>query len=219
MSPVPTRGVTRWRRSAMLATPAVLAIAGMATAIVNGALAANLSVSNSPLTVTSSKDVVASGGLAAVMSNTQDKAGSAGSKTSVLEAAVKNAQMADVCATVNQSVLGLPFTLQVKAGDGTPGSLTVNQVLADATSLTGNATMADDGSGTAKTTVGDDASGFSTAAQGVTGAPGEFGLTSNGTKTTISNLNASAKYATIAGAVTLKGLSVKIVSGTSTTCS
>lgn len=73
---VETRGVTRWRRSAFLAVPATAAVAAMATAMVQGALAANLSLTSVPFTL-SSRTVAAPQGIGAVM-HTIDAGGARG---------------------------------------------------------------------------------------------------------------------------------------------
>ncbi|HSV41216.1 MAG TPA: hypothetical protein VLI04_20815, partial [Nocardioidaceae bacterium] len=69
-----TRGVTRWRRSLFIAGPAALAVSAMTVAVLQGALAVNFAVTDKPLVVTSSKPVIANGGIAAIMSSVNNQA-------------------------------------------------------------------------------------------------------------------------------------------------
>ena len=216
MSLPTTRGVTRWRRSAFIAVPASIAVATMTVAVLQGALAVNFAVSDKPLVVTSTKPVHATGGVAAIMSSVNNQAASNG--RSVVEAGVQHAELADVCARITQSVLGHPFTLVLKAGNGQAGSIQANQLVADAESLTGNATLSDPTPGDgvpAKTLVGLDAASLNPGTDLVRGQGGDFGLRSDG-HATISNLRAEAAAATVAGDVTLNNLDISIKSGDQT---
>jgi len=212
MSLPTTRGVTRWRRSAVIAVPASVAVASMTVAVLQGALAVNFAVSDKPLVITSSKPVHADG-IAAIMSSVNNQAASNG--RSVLEAGVQHAELADLCARLTQSVLGKQFTLVLKGGTGEPGSIQANKLVADAEGLTGNATLSDatpnDGV-PAKTIVGLDAASLSQSEDLVRGQAGDFGLRSDG-HATMNNLRASASAATVAGDVTLSNLDIAIKAG------
>lgn len=213
MSMPSTRGVTRWRRSLFIAGPAALAVSAMTVAVLQGALAVNFAVTDKPLVVTSSKPVIANGGIAAIMSSVNNQAATNG--RSVVEAGVHHAEMADICARVTQSVLGLPFTLVIKAGSGQPGSIQANKIVAAAEAITGNAQLSDPTPGDgvpAKTVVGLDAASLNSGSDLVSGKGGDFALRTDG-QATVTGLRAEASAATVAGDVTMNNLDLSIKSG------
>ncbi|WP_030222003.1 DUF6230 family protein [Streptomyces bikiniensis] len=217
------RGVTRWRRSAFLALPATVAIGAMATAMVQGALAANLSLTSVPFTL-SSKTVAAPQGIGAVM-HTVDAGGPKGAA----EVGLAKAGLDGICVhavqSVNLPVIGslgtwslnisspaaaTPLTSdQLVAGAG----LQANKLVLDAQALKAStATLhASDGS---PNVIGAAADSDGIKSTGITdGTPGQFGLDATGGRTDIKNLNADANAATISGAITLPDLAIGIAHG------
>ncbi|MEU0400046.1 DUF6230 family protein [Streptomyces sp. NPDC006197] len=221
-----TRGVTRWRRSAFLAVPATAAVAAMATAMVQGALAANLSLTSVPFTL-SSKTVAAPQGIGAVM-HTIDAGGAKGAA----EVGIAKAGLDGICVhavqSVNLPVIGslgtwslnisspaaaTPLTSdQLVAGAG----LQANKLVLDAQALKA-ATATLNASDTTPNVIGAAADGAGIKGTGINdGTPGQFGLDATGGRTDIKNLNADANGATIAGAITLPDLAIGIAHGDKT---
>ncbi|MCZ7432498.1 DUF6230 family protein [Streptomyces sp. WMMC1477] len=217
------RGVTRWRRSALLALPATAAIGGMTMAMVQGALAANLSLTSVPFTL-SSKTVAAPDGIAAVMSTVD-----AGGPTSTAEVGIPKAGLDGICVHATQSVnlpvvgdLGTwslnisspesptPLTPeQLAAGEG----LQANRLVLDAQSVQA-ATATLNASPTSPNVIGAAADSDNIKAAGITdGTPGQFGLDATGGQTNLASLDADANGATLSGAITLPNLSIGIKHG------
>ncbi|MFJ9824040.1 cholesterol esterase [Streptomyces sp. NPDC101160] len=222
-----TRGVTRWRRSVFLALPATAAVAGMATAMVQGALAANLSLTSVPFTLTS-KTVAAPSGIGAVM-HTVDAGGAKGAA----EVGIAQAGLDGLCVHATQSVnlpvvgtLGtwsLNISSPAAATPLTPDQLAAGQglqaqkLILDAQSVkAAKATL--NATATTPNVIGAAADGSGIKGTGVTdGSAGQFGLDATGGRTTLESLKADANGATIAGAITLPDLAIDIASG-NTSC-
>lgn len=220
-----TRGVTRWRRSACLAIPAAAAIGGMVTAMMQGALAANLSLTSVPFTL-SSKTVAAPNGIGAVM-HTVD----AGGAKTAAEVGLAKAGLDGICVhavqSVNLPVVGnlgtwslnisspaaaTPLTPdQLAAGAG----LQANKLILDAQSLKAS-TATLNASDATPNVIGAAADSANIKTTGIQdGTPGQFGLDATGGRTDIKNLNADANGATIAGAITLPDLAIGVAHGDS----
>ncbi|MFF2780240.1 DUF6230 family protein [Streptomyces sp. NPDC058052] len=219
------RGVTRWRRSAFLAVPACAAVAAMATAMVQGALAANLSLTSVPFTL-SSRTVAAPQGIGAVM-HTIDAGGPKGAA----QVGIAKAGLDGICVHATQSV-DLPvigslgtWSLNISSPAAqTPltsdqlvngAGLQANKLILDAQALKA-ATATLNASDATPNVIGAAADGDGIKATGIKdGAAGQFGLDATGGRTDISNLNADANGATIAGAITLPDLAIAIKHGDS----
>ncbi|MFF9199087.1 DUF6230 family protein [Streptomyces sp. NPDC014779] len=217
------RGVTRWRRSVLLALPAGAAVAGMASAMVQGALAANLSLTSVPFTL-SSRTVAAPSGIGAVM-HTVDAGGPKGAA----EVGIAQAGLDGLCVhatqAVNLPVIGslgtwslnisspaaaTPLTPdQLAAGEG----LQARKLVLDAQALKASkATL--NASDTTPNVIGAAADGAGIKGTGINdGTAGQFGLDATGGRTTIESLKADANGATIAGAITLPNLAIGIAHG------
>ncbi|MGW4159777.1 DUF6230 family protein [Streptomyces sp. NPDC004788] len=222
-----TRGVTRWRRSVFLALPATAAVAGMATAMVQGALAANLSLTSVPFTL-SSKTVAAPSGIGTVM-HTVDAGGAKGAA----EVGIAQAGLDGLCVHATQSVnlpvvgtLGtwsLNISSPAAATPLTPDQLAAGQglqaqkLILDAQSVkAAKATL--NATATTPNVIGAAADGNGIKGTGITdGSAGQFGLDATGGRTTLESLKADANGATIAGAITLPDLAIDIASG-NTSC-
>ncbi|MFJ8045946.1 cholesterol esterase [Kitasatospora sp. NPDC096147] len=217
------RGVTRWRRSALIAVPATCAIAAMTLAMVQGVLAANLSLTSVPFTL-SSNTVAAPKGLGAVMTTV-----TAGSPTAAAEVGLPKAGLDGICIhavqSVNLPVVGTvgtwslnisspaaatPLTsAQLASGQG----IQANNLILDAQSVKG-ATATLNATATTPNQIGAAADSANIKGTGITdGTAGQFGLDATGGQTDISGLKANANGATIGGAITLPDLAINLANG------
>ncbi|WP_431780577.1 DUF6230 family protein [Streptomyces chumphonensis] len=217
------RGVTRWRRSAALALPAGIAVGAMTAAMVQGALAANLSLTSVPFTL-SSKTVAAPDGIGAIMNSVD-----AGGEKAVAQVGLPRAGLDGICVHATQSVnlpvigdLGTwslnihspaadtPLTPeQLASGDG----LQANKLVLDAQAVNA-ATATLNASTVTPNTIGAAADSQNIKDTGLTGGtPGQFGLDATGGRTDLNGLAADANGATISGAITLPDLSIGIKHG------
>ncbi|SEM00922.1 cholesterol esterase [Streptacidiphilus jiangxiensis] len=218
------RGVTRWRRSALLAVPAVGAVAGMTVAMVSGALAANLSLSSVPFTLTSNT-VAAPSGLGTVL----DTVTTGTTSTASAEVGLPKAGLDGICIhavqSVNLPVVGtvgtwsLNISSPAAATPLTPAQLAAGQGL-QATNLILNAQAIKAGSATLNATattpnvIGAAADGAGVRTSGITdGTAGQFGLDAGGGEADLSSLNANANGATLGGAITLPNMNIALVNG------
>ncbi|AUG80911.1 hypothetical protein CFP65_6247 [Kitasatospora sp. MMS16-BH015] len=218
------RGVTRWRRSALVAVPAVIAISAMAVAMTEGALAANLSLTAVPFTL-SSNTMAAPKGLGAVMTTVNAGA----NPTAVTEVGLAKAGLDGICIHATQSV-NLPVvgtvgtwslnitspaaatpltTAQLDAGQG----LQASNLILDGGAITGaSATL--NATATTPNQIGAGADSANIKNSGITdGSTGQFGLDATGGETDISGLKAHANGATLGGAITLPNLNIALVNG------
>ncbi|WP_406859107.1 DUF6230 family protein [Streptomyces sp. HUAS MG47] len=220
-----TRGVTRWRRSACLAIPAAAAVGGMVTAMMQGALAANLSLSSVPFTL-SSKTVAAPNGIGSVLHGID-----AGGQKAAAEVGLAKAGLDGICVHATQEVnlpivggLGTwslnisspeaatPLTHdQLAAGEGLQATkLILDSQALEASTATLNASDA------TPNVIGAAADSANIKTTGIQdGTPGQFGLDATGGRTDIRNLDADANGATIAGAITLPNLKIGVAHGDS----
>ncbi|MFB9370932.1 DUF6230 family protein [Kitasatospora sp. NPDC001664] len=218
-----SRGVTRWRRSALIAVPATAAVAAMTLAMAQGVLAANLSLTSVPFTL-SSNTVAASKGLGAVMTTV-----TAGSPTAAAEVGLPKAGLDGICIHAVQSV-NLPVvgtigtwsmnisspaaatpltTAQLAAGQG----IQANNLILDAQSVKG-ATATLNATAATPNQIGAAADSANIKGTGITdGTAGQFGLDATGGQTDILGLKANANGATIGGAITLPNLAINLANG------
>jgi hypothetical protein len=217
------RGVTRWRRSALVALPATALVVGMTVAMTEGVLAANLSLTSVPFTLTSTT-VAAPKGLGTVLTTV-----TAGSSTAAAEVGLPKAGLDGVCIHAVQSV-NLPVigtvgtwslnisspgaatpltTAQLAAGQG----IQANNLVLDAQAVKGaSATL--NATATTPNQIGAAADSANIKGTGITdGTTGQFGLDATGGETDISGLSANANGATIGGAMTLPNLSIALANG------
>ncbi|RKE22382.1 cholesterol esterase [Streptomyces sp. TLI_171] len=217
------RGVTRWRRSALVALPATAVVAAMTVAMAQGVLAANLSLTSVPFTL-SSNTVAAPKGIGAVLTTI-----TAGNSTAAAEVGLPKAGLDGICIHAVQSV-NLPVigtigtwslnitspaattpltTAQLAAGQG----LQANNLILDAQAVKGaSATL----NATAATPnqIGAAADSANIKGAGITdGTAGQFGLDATGGETDITGLRANANGATIGGAITLPNLAINLANG------
>ncbi|KMO98676.1 DUF6230 family protein [Streptomyces roseus] len=155
-------GRVRWRKSAAVAVPAVLAVGAMAVVMAQGALAASFAVSGTAFQVSSSK--LSSKGLASYVQTDRSVDGK-GHPVALL--GIGEATLADICQAAEvQTPLGT-VVFKLTAG-GAAGEVTASNLVIDGEDLDGDATF-----GTAQ--IGRDASTLDRV-DGVRGEPGKFGL-------------------------------------------
>ncbi|MFE2877926.1 DUF6230 family protein [Streptomyces roseus] len=155
-------GRVRWRRSAAVAVPAVLAVGAMAAVMAQGALAASFAVSGTAFQVSSSK--LSSKGLASYVQTDRSVDGK-GHPVALL--GIGEATLTDICQAAEvQTPLGT-VVFKLTAG-GAAGEVTASNLVIDGEDLDGDATF-----GTAQ--IGRDASTLDRV-DGVRGEPGKFGL-------------------------------------------
>ncbi|MBB5118241.1 DUF6230 family protein [Streptomyces eurocidicus] len=155
-------GRTAWRKSALVAVPAVLAVGAMAAVMAQGALAASFAVSGTNFQVSSGK--LTSKGLSSYVQTDRSVDGK-GHPVALL--GIGDATLSDICQAASvRTPLGV-VTFKLTAG-GAAGDVTASNLIIDGEDLVGDARF-----GTAQ--IGRDASTLDEVA-GVTGEPGAFGL-------------------------------------------
>jgi hypothetical protein len=125
-------GHTRWRRFALVLTPAYLVVAAILVLASTGVLGVSFAVSGTALTITAGSLTtggVDGNGVGFYQFGVVDFAGSGGAAPQ-MESIIPNASLTDLC----QSVAVGPVTLRITAGDaGTP--VTATNLVVDSTSL------------------------------------------------------------------------------------
>ncbi|MEV7729505.1 DUF6230 family protein [Streptomyces sp. NPDC087917] len=155
-------GRVHWKRTAVVAVPAVLAVGAMAVVMAQGALAASFAVSGTSFQVSSSK--LSSKGLASYV-QTDRSADGKGHPVALL--GIGEATLSDICqsAVVDTPVGKVVFKL---TAGGPAGEVTAGSLVIDGEDLEGDAVF-----GTAQ--IGRDASTLDQV-DGVKGEAGKFGL-------------------------------------------
>ncbi|MEU9032603.1 DUF6230 family protein [Streptomyces sp. NPDC048383] len=156
------RGRVRWRRSALVALPALVAVGVLGTVMARGALAASFAVSGTSFQVSSSK--LTSKGLASYVQTDRSVDGT-GHPVALL--GIGDATLTDICQSAEVDTPLGTVVFKLTAG-GPAGEVTASSLIIDGEDLDGDATF-----GTAQ--IGRDASTLD-AVEGVRGEPGKFGL-------------------------------------------
>ncbi|MBT2543004.1 cholesterol esterase [Streptomyces sp. ISL-44] len=158
----PREGRVHWKKTAVVAMPAVVAVGAMAMIMAQGALAASFAVSGTSFQVSSSK--LSSKGLASYVQTDRSVDGK-GHPVALL--GIGEATLTDICQAAE---VGTPLgTVVFKLTAGGPaGEVTATNLVIDGEDLNGDATF-----GTAQ--IGRDASTLDQV-DGVKGEPGKFGL-------------------------------------------
>lgn len=216
-----TRGVTRWRRSAVIAVPAAAAVAGMAAAMLNGVLAANLAISNTDFTLKAAGVTTDHNGLSLVAQSIHRSTGTtSGTDKGVAEVGITQATLNNMCVAAHQT---LPIVGAFDVKLTLPGTATTaNNLILNADSLSAqSATL--QGSSSNPIILGQDAAQVG---NGITnGAAGAFGLVSGDSSSTstlpgstLGTLNANAQSATIGGSLSLTsgGLNISVAPSSAT---
>ncbi|MER7394249.1 DUF6230 family protein [Streptomyces sp. NPDC000151] len=155
-------GRTSWRKSAVVAVPAVLAVGALATVMAQGVLAASFAVSGTNFQVTSGK--LTSDGLASYVHTDRSTDGT-GHPVALL--GIGRAHLSDICQSAQVSTPVGPVVFKLTAG-GKAGPVTADSLVIDGEDLVGDARF-----GTAQ--IGRDASTLDEV-PGVRGPKGKFGL-------------------------------------------
>ncbi|MGW0735959.1 DUF6230 family protein [Streptomyces sp. NPDC002851] len=186
-------GRTDWKKTAVVAMPAVLAVGAMASVMAEGALAASFAVSGTSFQVASDK--LSSQGLASYVQTDRSVDGK-GHPVALL--GIGDARLSDICqaAEVKTPVGNVVFKL---TAGGKAGDVTASNLVIDGEDLVGDARF-----GTAQ--IGRDASTLDEV-EGVKGEPGKFGLQAGDIE--VSAVRSHAWSAT-GGNFRLKGMKVDV---------
>ncbi|GAB3667713.1 hypothetical protein GCM10027589_33780 [Actinocorallia lasiicapitis] len=197
----------------------------MAAAMVQGALAANLSLTNVPFSL-SSDTVAAPQGMGAVLTTV----GSNGTTATgaAAEVGIPKAGLDGICvhATQTFNVAGLnlgTYSLNIsspKTGASVAALAAGSGIQADNMILNAQAVNAATatlgGSATTPTTIGASADSVNSGTSGIKdGVPGAFGLNATGGQAALTGLDASANGATIGGTISLPNLKIALATGDS----
>ncbi|MFD8983619.1 DUF6230 family protein [Streptomyces sp. NPDC059564] len=155
-------GRVNWKKSAVVALPAAVAVGAMAVVMAQGALAASFAVSGTGFQVSSSK--LSSKGLASYV-QTDRSADGKGHPVALL--GIGEATLSDICQSAEVDTPVGKVVFKLTAG-GPAGEVTASSLVIDGEDLDGDATF-----GTAQ--IGRDASTLDQV-DGVRGEPGKFGL-------------------------------------------
>lgn len=155
-------GRTSWKRTAVAALPALVAVGALATVMADGALAASFAVSGTHFQVASGK--LTSSGLASYV-HTDRSADGSGHPVALL--GIGSANLSDICQSAEVKTPLGPVVFKLTAG-GKAGPVRADSLVIDGEDLVGDARF-----GTAQ--IGRDASSLD-AVPGVNGPKGAFGL-------------------------------------------
>lgn len=197
----PSYGRTAWRRTAVVAVPAFLAVGAMASVMAEGALAASFAVSGTSFQVSSGQ--LTSTGLASYVQTDRSVDGK-GHPVALL--GLGDATLSDICQSAEVSTPLGTVVFKLTAG-GSAGNVTASSLIIDAEDLVGDARF-----GTAQ--IGRDASNLDSV-PGVHGDKGAFGLQAG--DISVAGVTSHAWSAT-GGNFRLKGMRVNVSLG-GATCS
>ncbi|MFF9344051.1 MULTISPECIES: DUF6230 family protein [unclassified Streptomyces] len=114
-------GRTHWRRSLLVAVPALLAAGGLGSAMATGALAVGLRIQEQPVDFTTSSLYGTQYGAAVVDQEVVRSDGTAGS-VRVLRMGFADGVLNGLCLSRRQQIAGATYTLLLTLGDDDPGS-------------------------------------------------------------------------------------------------
>ncbi len=194
-NPLP-QGRTSWKKTAVVAMPAVLAVGVMASAMAEGALAASFAVSGTSFQVSSGK--LTSQGLSSYVQTDRDVDGK-GHPVALL--GIGDATLSDICQAAEVKTPVGTVVFKLTAG-GDAGNVTASNLVIDGEDLVGDARF-----GTAQ--IGRDASTLDEV-PGIKGERGKFGLQAG--DITVSGVKSHAWSAT-GGNFRLKGMRVDVSLG------
>ncbi|GAA0495889.1 DUF6230 family protein [Streptomyces stramineus] len=192
----PPAGRTSWRKAAVVALPAVAAVAVMAVGMAEGVLASSFAVSGTAFQVSSGK--LTSKGLASYV-DVDRSADGRGHPVALL--GIGDATLSDLCQSAQvETPLGT-VVFKLTAG-GEAGEVTATDLVIDSEDLVGDARFGE-------VELGRDASTLDRV-PGLKGAPGQFGLQAG--DVTVAGVRSHARSAT-GGNFRLKGLSLDVKLG------
>ncbi|MCX3058720.1 DUF6230 family protein [Streptomyces beihaiensis] len=188
-----SEGRTNWRKTAVVALPAVLAVGAMTSVMAQGALAASFAVSGTSFQVASGR--LTSKGLASYV-QTDRSADGKGHPVALL--GIGDATLTDICQSASVKTPVGTVVFKLTAG-GPAGDVTASNLVIDGRDLVGDARF-----GTAQ--IGRDASTLDSV-PGVRGPQGKFGLQAGNIR--VSKVRSHAWSAT-GGDFRLKGMKVTV---------
>lgn len=189
-------GRTNWKKTAVVALPAVLAVGAMASVMAEGALAASFAVSGTSFQVSSGK--LTSQGLSSYVQVDRDVDGK-GHPVALL--GIGDATLSDICQAAEVKTPVGTVVFKLTAG-GDAGNVTASNLIIDGEDLVGDARF-----GTAQ--IGRDASTLDEV-PGVKGEKGKFGLQAGDIE--VAKVRSHAWSAT-GGNFRLKGMRVDVSLG------
>lgn len=208
-------GRTRWGRMSAVALPATGALAGMAYAMVQGALAATVTIAGVPTQVVSE---LANTSAVSLQANVLSDDATTAKQYGTALAGINTATLNGLCANVQPNIGGVAMSVNINAGGYTGGGsggyanqLSLSNGVINASALTGgtstvsNTTLGIAGSkdANAVNTLGAQAAGTWDTAVGSASVP---------------QLNANLQDAVLSGSLTLPALKVNAALGTGLTC-
>jgi hypothetical protein len=197
---------TRWGVGALALGPASAVVGLLGAAFVDGVLAANFNVVNQKFTLNVGE--LDGTGLGAVPATAHT--GASGTAPGVLHAGLASAKLTGLCIVVNQSMLGVPYTITISANGNKPANGT--NLFFDITDL--NATPAT----LTGAVIGESADAVTVNSIPLGGSPGAFGLDVSHGTVTLHNVVASAYQTQVVGALTLPELGINVKLGNSKGC-
>lgn len=204
----PRRG-TRWGIGASALGPSIATIAVLGFAITQGALAASFNVSNQKFFL-NVKELQGSGLGAVLAAENVKDAGSTKDQVGVLRAGLASARLNGLCIVVNQTMLGVKYSITVDSG-GTQ--------VASGENLFFNITDLTSSPATLKGAVlGVSADEIAVNDTPLDGQPGGFGLDVTRGTVNLRDVVASAYQAQVAGALTLPNLGINVRLGEARSC-
>ncbi|MEU1670778.1 DUF6230 family protein [Streptomyces roseifaciens] len=189
----PPEGRTAWRKAAVLAVPALAAVAVMAVGMAEGVLASSFAVSGSAFQVSSGE--LSSNGLASFVEVDRSADGAA---RPVALLGIGDATLSDICQSAQVPTPLGPVVFKLTAG-GKAGAVRASNLVLDSEDLTGDASFG-------RVEIGRDASTLDTV-PGVRGKPGQFGLQAS--EVSVTGVRSHARSAT-GGDFKLKGLALNV---------
>ncbi len=205
-----TRNGTRWLPTLAVLVPATVLSGFLADSVLQGALAANFNVSNTPLELR--LDDVRGQGLSAIMAQTDMKqADGSTTQVGVLHIGIDEATIGNLCAVITQNIAGLEYSVVLK----TPvQGVTAKNLIADVTHFDGQ-TIRIDGSANIGRSVDEI---VAAGGQSLGGQPGGFGLDARDAKIALGTGTGVGRSAQLFGQLAIPGLSLELVNGKPAAC-
>jgi len=197
---------TRWGLGALALGPSTAAVAVLGAAFVDGVLAASFNVVDQKFTLNVGE--LDGTGLGAVPALAHTA--TSGTAPGVLHAGLTSAKLTGLCIVVNQSMLGVPYTITISANGAKPS--TGSNLYFDITDLNSSpATLTG-------AVIGESADAVTVNSAPLGGPAGAFGLDVSHGTVTLHNVVASAYQTQVVGALTLPSLGINVRLGNAKGC-
>jgi hypothetical protein len=204
-----TKG-TRWGRGALVMVPSLAIVAGLGSAISQGALAANFNVANQPVTLAIGSVDAQGLGIVMAQANVKNPDGST-EPTAILHAVLGSGSIDDVCLIARQSMLGVTYSVVISAPKNEQKASGAN-VQFDVTGLQAK------GVKLTNALIGRSADDISVNGQSLGGQPGGFGLDASEGTAVLNDVTGTAYGASILGSLEAPVFEASIKPGEVTTC-